>query len=81
MCTALDRDLTAVRLDRPFGDGQPETRPASIPRTGFIETKEPIKDPRAVLSGDARAVVGDGEQRLVSMCVHANVDRRLQRKK
>src|SRR5438046_372505 len=74
--TGVHRDVTSVHFDRPLGDGQSKTSAASVSRSAFIEAKEAIEDPLAVFGGDPRSFVGNGENRLAAIRVHANANRR-----
>jgi len=56
--TAIDGDSAAIGLDRPFGNGESETRSTIVPRPRFIEAKEAIEDPHAMLGSDSRSSVG-----------------------
>src|SRR5207245_9596089 len=74
--TAFDGDLTTVHLDRPSGDGQPETGAAVIAGPGFVEAKEAIEDSFAVFRMDSRPFVGNGQNRVRGIGLHAKIDGR-----
>src|SRR5438445_10953001 len=72
----LNRDVPAVDFHRPLRDRQTETRPSAVSRARFIETKEAIEDAVTVFGGDAWALVGDFNDRVLKVGANANVDRR-----
>ena len=59
MRSVLDLDLSAIHLDRPFGDSKPEAGSAAFSRSRLIDTKEAVENPLAVLGGDARTLIDD----------------------
>ena len=77
--TVFDRDLSAVHLDGPFGDGQAKTCAAVVSRSAFIQPKEAIENPLAIFGRDAWPLVRHGQNRLIRRSPYADVDGRRRR--
>src|SRR5512145_1259296 len=65
----LDPDPATVELDDPSGNGEPEPRPALLPRAGAVRLLELLEDPLPVRLGDPRPRVGDGHDEGVAVPV------------
>src|SRR4030095_3613629 len=68
--SALQLEPSAIDLDSPAGDRQPEASAAQLARTPPIDAVEPIEHAVAVLGGNAGPGVGDLHPRALSSIEH-----------
>src|SRR5205809_2162061 len=71
----VNRNLTAVHLDRPFGDGQAETGSTARARARRVEPEEAIENPIAMRRRNAGSPIGELEDSLIAVASKANIDR------
>src|SRR5512143_1334203 len=64
---AFDPDVTVVRFDNPFDNGQPESRTHIRTRRRTIDLVEPIKDAFEFFRGYPDTVVGDLRQEFAGL--------------
>src|SRR6267142_1807072 len=72
----VDVNLTAVRFDGPFRDGQAETGSTVLAGACLVEPEEAVEDPLAVGRRHTRALIGDLEDGLVAVDPNANPNHR-----
>src|SRR5262245_6334218 len=71
----VDRDVASIGFDGPPGNGEPEPGATAIPRSGLVQSKEPIEDSLTVVHRNPRSFIRDRHNRLIAVGTDANVDR------
>src|SRR5262249_7744372 len=71
----FDLDVAAIRLDRPLGDRQTKTSPATVSRSRLIDPEETVEDPLAMFAANAGSLVADFSNRLAVSRVNAHLNR------
>jgi hypothetical protein len=72
---ACDLDPATMVRDDLFDQGHPNPQPTDLPAVDVVRTAKPLKELCRCRSGDADAVVGDGDRSRLVSALHAHVDR------